>query len=119
MLPTEFANDLTLLAMCVVRIGIPIAITLALGYWLEKKLRSPEESTVHPVVKNELGRRRAAKFFELHCWDLKGCDTTRRAECAAFQHPDLPCWLALQVEGDKLREECFTCELYKSEEIAA
>ncbi len=115
MLPTDIANALIVLGMFIIRVGVPVAVTLALGYWLEKKLRPPE------VEKPVIAPRpvRSAKIIQLHCWDLKHCDSTRRAQCAASRHPELPCWLALQVEGDKVREECFTCGLYRSNQIAA
>jgi hypothetical protein len=110
-----FAQDLIdgimVILMFILRIGVPVALTLALGYWLEKKLRPPE------VVEKELPQPRAtkpdAKIIQLHCWDVKRCDSTTRAQCAAVKHPELPCWLALQAEGLPVREECFTCALYK------
>lgn len=117
MMPQELLNTIFVLAGFLVRIGVPIAITLALGYWLEKKLRPAEEKD---DVVIELQRRAAKspKIIQLHCWDLHRCDAARRAACAAYEHPDLPCWLALQVEGAKVREECFTCALYKPQTIA-
>lgn len=120
MLPTELANSLIVLGMFLLRIGVPVAITLAFGYWLEKKLRPPEQSQENGTIQPEITpRTRSSKIIQLHCWDLKHCEGAKRAQCAASRHPDLPCWLALQVEGEKVREECFTCGLYKTHDIAA
>lgn len=120
MLPEPLVNVLIVLAMFVVRIGVPLAITLALGYWLEKRL-PPQEKSEATEMKIERARRAAQspKIIQWHCWDLKRCSPALRAQCAAFQRPDLPCWLALQVAGNQVREECFTCALYKPQSIAA
>jgi hypothetical protein len=102
----------------VVRVGIPVAVTLALGYWLEKKLQPAKEQKERPAL--ELTRReRSNKIIQLHCWDLKHCESAKRAQCAAYQHPELPCWLALQVDGSKVRQGCFTCGLYNAHSAAA
>jgi hypothetical protein len=120
MLPEEFVETLVVLGMFVLRIGAPVAVTLALGYWLEKKLRPQEEQKNGRIVNIEAARRgRSSKIIQLHCWDLHHCESTQRAACAAYQHPDLPCWLALQVAGNKVHEQCFSCALYKNQNIAA
>ncbi len=109
---SELLEALVVLVMFVIRIGVPIAVTLAFGYWLEKKLRPREEPAavrVHPL--------RAYSPTGSHCWDARHCASTQRALCAATRHPELPCWLALQVEGIKVREQCFTCAFYKTEAI--
>lgn len=118
MLPEPIPDILALIVMFVVRIGIPIALTLAFGLWLERKLQPPKEEAEKKA--NEFARReRSSKIIQLHCWDLNHCASSKRAQCAACRHPELPCWLALQVEGGKVREECFTCRLYRADSMAA
>jgi hypothetical protein len=120
MLELELANTLIVLGMFILRVAVPLAVTMALGYWLEKRLRPPEsENGNRPVILELLPHSPSSKIIQLHCWDLNHCETTRRVQCAAFRHPDLPCWLALQVEGHKIRQECFTCRLYRAQWIAA
>jgi len=113
-------DTLVVLFMFVLRIGVPIAITLLVGRWLEKKL-APHEEEQMETKSNYTTRvtRLGGKIIQIHCWDLKRCERAQRAQCAAYQRPDLPCWLALQAEGGKLRAECFTCALYKPQSIAA
>ncbi len=96
--------------MFALRIGLPIVLTLAAGYWLEKKL-APRERTPQ--------RARTAKIIQIHCWEIKKCENARRAHCAAYQHSELPCWLARQVAGDKVGPECYACAFYKPERMAA
>ncbi len=121
MLPQDLFDTIAVLFMFTLRIGAPIALTLAFGYWLEKKLRPREEQRRPAELTAQPGRRivRAGNIIQVHCWDLKRCDSTVRAECAAYKRPELPCWLALQADGQKVREECFTCALYKPQKMAA
>jgi hypothetical protein len=77
----------------VLRIGVPILITLLIGVWLQKWLQEPQASA-EPT--------RADLKTGAHCWEIKNCSETQRAQCAAAQRPDLPCWLALQVSGPGL-----------------
>lgn len=115
----ELIDGLVFSALFALRIGIPVALTLALGRWLERKLQSDPSSKQIRLKKPGLLSGQSTKGYRLHCWDLLHCDMAKRAQCAAYRHPDLPCWLALQVEGDKLRPECFTCEFYRPQAIAA
>jgi hypothetical protein len=110
----DFMIDLIgLIFMFVVRIGIPIALTLIVGRWLEKKLAPQEEIRKPEETAQPTPRIREGNVIYVHCWDIKRCESTKRAQCAAFQHPELPCWLALQAAGEKVREECYTCAFYK------
>lgn len=115
MYPQVWADTLVLIGMFVLRVAVPIALTIALGKWLERKLNPREQAQeVKPQA-----TARASNIIPLHCWDVKRCDPAMRAQCAAFKHPDLPCWLAIQAEGGKVREECFTCPFYKPNAMAA
>ena len=118
MFPQELIDSLTILIMFGLRIGLPLALTLAFGYWLEKKLSPRREDEQDKTIPLRLVKT-SDKIIQLHCWDIKRCDSATRAQCSASKHPELPCWLALQAEGEKVREECFTCALYKPQAIAA
>ena len=110
----DVIDTIAILSMFALRIGLPIAPTLAVGVWLEKKL-APRERAAHPARQST----RSAKIIQIHCWDIGKCASATRAQCAAHQHPDLPCWLALQVAGERVRAECYACAFYKPEKIAA
>ena len=47
------------------------------------------------------------------CWDVKGCSETRRATCAAAQHPEQPCWQAHLSSGGEVPEECVNCPVFQ------
>jgi hypothetical protein len=105
--------------MFALRIGGPIVLTLAVGYWLEKKLAPREQVQLAQNAQSLRKPTRSGKIIQIHCWDIKKCENATRAQCAASQHPDLPCWLALQVAGEKVRPECYACAFYKPERMAA
>lgn len=103
-MPTDFdgiLRDVIVLGyMFVLRIGVPLLITIMLGKWLQLKLEQRD------------AERRGAAQGELYCWDKNKNAQTLRAKAAATDRPDLPCWLALQASGDGLIENCYTCRNY-------
>jgi len=112
-------DAVVVLFMFVLRIGVPIALTLLVGRWLEKKLAPREEGQVETTRRfTTRTTQSGGKIIQVHCWDVKRCAPAKLAQCAAYKRPDLPCWLAIQAEGGKLREECFTCTFYKPQNIA-
>lgn len=120
MFPEIVGETIGLMIMFIIRIGIPIAITYAIGRWLEKRLAPPEASEEKQAPAQQAPQyTRRGKIIRIHCWDVKHCEPAQRAQCAALKHPDLPCWLALQAEGGTIREQCFTCAFYKPTRIAA
>ena len=117
MVPQFIINYFVVFALVVLRIGVPLAVAIAVGRWLERKLR--------PQDAKEIGGRRGARIIqfpglksasgmmrEAHCWDVKQCDPAVRAECPAYRRPELPCWLAAQAAEGKFRDKCSTCDLY-------
>ncbi len=119
MFPEFLTETVNVIFMFILRIGIPIAITLAFGWWLEKKMAPPAAVEQEKPTQQSPRYRRTGKIIQIHCWDLKRCESAQRAQCAVYQHPDLPCWLAIQADGGKLRPECFACALYRPKQIAA
>lgn len=47
------------------------------------------------------------------CWDLKSCSETAKAQCAAPQHPDQPCWQARFDAEGQIPEECVQCDVFQ------
>ena len=84
----------------VLRIGVPLLVTLLLGSWLQKILQEPG-STPRPDT--------AAPKPDAHCWDTQTTQAGMHAARAAAQYPDMPCWLALQVSGLGLLDACRSC----------
>ncbi len=97
-------KDILVLAyMFVVRIGVPILITLMIGAWLKRVLEKEDEP--------EQARQANAPP---HCWEKSKTPESEDARTIAASRPDLPCWLALQVGGTGLKEMCYGCPLYSA-----
>lgn len=108
--------------MFVLRIGLPLGLTLAVAYflrrldarWQAKAWAEWEASHSQEEVIAE------AKLLQPSepCWSLKGCDETTRANCAAPKQPDIPCWLARRRSEGKLPAECYYCTQFSLRKIA-
>ncbi len=48
-----------------------------------------------------------------HCWDVKGCSVERKANCAAVQHPDTPCWQARMESEGRIPDACPNCDVFQ------
>jgi hypothetical protein len=98
---SDILRDVIVLGyMVVLRIGVPLAITILAAVWLQRKLAEQDKA-------EERARR-----GEPHCWNTHETEQTQRARLAAEAHPEMPCWLAVQAHGDGLSEECFECPRY-------
>ena len=104
--------------MFALRILVPVLLTVAVGYWLEKRLNLEQPETIELAEPTE---RRAARGEgavkigpAVPCWDLKGCSLSARVECPAYARPNIPCWLAKELAVGQLNAECFDCDQYRS-----
>ena len=94
----------TSLALCaglLIRMAIPIAITVALVYFLRKlDARWQAEAQLQPVP-----------VHKPECWKLKDCPPEQQKNCIARTSP-LPCWQVFRLPNGYLREECLTCKVF-------
>ena len=47
------------------------------------------------------------------CYDAKGCSDTSKAQCAAPQHPEKPCWQARFDAEGAIPEDCVGCDIFQ------
>ena len=47
------------------------------------------------------------------CWDVKGCTESQKAQCAAPQHPEMPCWQARFDAEGHIPEDCVNCDTFQ------
>lgn len=90
-------------ALCfglLVRLALPIAITVGLIYFLRRlDLRWQAEAQLEPVT-----------VQKPECWKIRGCSLEQRKDCMAFSAP-LPCWQVFRLPNGYLREECISCKV--------
>jgi hypothetical protein len=47
------------------------------------------------------------------CWNVKGCSESQRAQCAAPEHPEVPCWQARFDAEGAIPETCVKCDIFQ------
>ena len=110
-------SELTvLIGLFLLRLGVPLAITLLVGLllrrldakWETEARRSRERAVA-------LGApSRARRSGQLPCWLIRGCPEDLYRDCPAYKIQSLPCWLArLRVEG-RMPKLCANCTLFRS-----
>jgi hypothetical protein len=100
---------LVVAGMFFLRIGLPLLIVMGIGYLIQRWL---EPKAVHEQFEGMVRsaqEQRAASAATRPCWEIKNCPAEARATCAAAQQPDIPCWLARQIDGQPLPEGCASC----------
>lgn len=105
-----------ILGMFLVRLVVPMAIVMLVGYWLRRlDNRWQAEAMAEWEARRTQPEPLQSKFLERlnqPCWQIKGCDETTRTHCAASQQPHLPCWLARRSSEGRLPETCFQCQIF-------
>jgi hypothetical protein len=95
----------------VLRIGVPVGITLLAVYGLRRLdrvwQREAERLQAELDVTEQLG-------MVLPCWEIMGCDPKDRADCTAFRDREKPCWQTFREETGRLKEECLACQLFRN-----
>jgi len=94
----------TLLVLCtslLLRLALPITITLVLVYFLRKldsRWQAEAQLQPMPVQRPE-------------CWKIKDCPLEQQKDCIARTSPQ-PCWQVLRLPNGYLREKCLTCKVF-------
>jgi len=92
---------LALIAGLLVRLAIPLGITVLLIVLLRRLDADWQKEAQLPV----LAVQKPA------CWKTKGCLPEQRANCLGAKSP-LPCWQAFRLPNGYLREECLSCKVF-------
>ena len=88
-------DTMTVVGLLLLRLGIPLLISVGIGYWL-----------IH------LDNRWRAAGNGQKCWNLNKCLPEQRSHCTAYQHPDIPCWAIVRATEGQLRPRCASCPAF-------
>ena len=111
----ELLEPLAIIGLFLLRLAVPLAITLIIGYPLHR-LDARWESEIQSHPDTVATKEPAA--VQQPCWEDKGCSARRRSRCPACRLTDIPCWLArLRVEN-RLPAECSACVRFTSGTVA-
>ncbi|MBI4732121.1 MAG: hypothetical protein HY781_08355 [Chloroflexi bacterium] len=97
-------NTFSVLVGLLLRIGIPIGISL-LVFFLLRRLdnRWQKEANLLPV----------AAMDQKPCWEVKNCSETKRKDCPVAAQPNVPCWQAFRTKDGLLKEACLDCDVFR------
>lgn len=104
-------GPLVIALMILIRIAIPILVTLALAYIYERISARWETGDVATKAPGDQSPQSAV--LSLAETDCEACPIWERVLHAAEQRPGIPCWLALQLAEGHLHEECLSCQVFK------
>jgi hypothetical protein len=124
---------LLIVALFVLRLGIPLLVTLGIAYalsrldarWQRETEEQADERRSLPSERTRPGWPRVEIPFSASerpapltatagppCWSLKGCTEALKATCAACHQTDKPCWVARTMAEGQQPAECKGCNIY-------
>ena len=104
---------MAVIGIFLLRLGVPLLITLAVGYGLRRlDARWQAEAQARLEQEEVPAELKALKMSEQPCWEIKGCDEAKRAQCPACKAWDIPCWVARLRATGQLPAACHNCDLF-------
>lgn len=102
-----FSTLTSLIIGFVLRIGIPVAVTIVIIYILRRlderwQAEAKAESQAALALARVEGKR---------CWEVKGCPQENLAKCPTTNSQQ-PCWQTFRTTDGHLRESCLGCEVF-------
>jgi hypothetical protein len=96
---------LTVVLGLIVRIAVPLALTIGLIYLLRRLDRRWKKEALSVPVIAAGGKP---------CWEVKGCSESQRKDCpVATERPSVPCWQFFRSKTGLLREDCLGCTVFR------
>ena len=118
----ELWTGAVIVGMFALRLGVPLAITLAIGYFLRRVDAKWQAEALAYREANRTEEKTLAgrESFdgEQPCWVIKMCDESVRAKCPAPLTPNIPCWLARRRVEGTLPVECYDCDRFSLRQVA-
>lgn len=107
---------LALLAGFIIRIGVPLLLTVLLVLFLRgMDARWKQESA--QLEPGEAGQEFWAKTAQTPCWDVHNCLPEKRDSCPAYAHQEVPCWQVFRSPDGPLKEACLDCAVFHNAPI--
>jgi hypothetical protein len=99
-----------LLGGLLLRIGVPLGITLGLVYLFTRlDTRWQKEA----ARKGEVRGAGASLARNIGCWKINGCPEEKRQSCKAYSQPESPCWQVYRQADGSLQGNCLGCKVFK------
>ena len=110
----DLATALMVILGTVLRVGIPVALTILVirwlhqldSQWLKQADQDSAEAGVTRLLPGNIG-----------CWEINGCSQEKKESCKAYAHPESPCWQVFRGKDGALQERCLGCKVFKETPI--
>ena len=96
---------LVLLSGLLVRLALPIAVTL-LAVYILRRLDAYWQAQAEAELE-----ARTAVIEKPQCWKGKHCPPAQRKACPGF-NSSKPCWQVFRLPNGYLHEECLACQVF-------
>ncbi len=110
---SEIEGGLVMVLLFALRCIAPLAITVGLGYLMNRLVDHWQAEDAAPAA-SRAARPAAQPLLSLPCWVTFSCSEEKRANCAAYRNPGLPCWEARCGANGVLAAGCADCSRYKA-----
>ena len=120
----DLQATLMLAALFALRCIAPLAITLAIGYLLNRlveRWQAEDEAALVKASESTVQYQEADLAAEpiirlpvvtVPCWILRNCNPVDQANCVARKQPGIPCWLVKMMTEGRLAQDCPDCPIY-------
>lgn len=107
-----FLVTLYMILGLLLRIGIPIGVTLLIGWGL-RRLDARWRAEAEAEKANINVMLQTAIWQQNPCWETINCSEEKRKTCPAYNQREKPCWEVNRANGN-LSKQCQNC-IYRKE----
>lgn len=114
-------ETLALTVLFVLRLGIPIAVTILIAWGLRRlddrwQAEAAAQQSSRAVAAGEVDAAAVTSPLAAAqpCWELNDCAEAQRGNCPACAALDIPCWMARLRADGKLPARCYGCALFRT-----
>lgn len=95
------------------RLAIPILLTVLLVYWLRRIDRRWQEQ----AKQDGLSQVKVVMAKNIGCYQINNCSVESRSKCKAYANQDIPCWQNFRDNNGALKEKCLVCKVFRQAPI--
>jgi hypothetical protein len=90
------------------RIGVPILLTVLVAYFL-RRLDTRWQEEAQKQMAN------SPRLIPANpCWEVNHCSPEKKYHCKAFINPEVPCWQQYRSTDGLVRESCLSCSVFRN-----
>jgi uncharacterized membrane protein YraQ (UPF0718 family) len=118
-----FWPTMAVFGMFILRLGVPLTITVAVGYWLRRLDDRWQAEALARQAEAAVARQQGEPAIEMfrvigkNCCEVNNCPEGTFHCCPAHQNADMPCWMARYRAEGRLPAKCYRCQLFSARRV--